>query len=156
MFARSTYKLVVLLATSNIQGFHPEPWAALLEGHESAGAQLIPPPVGSQDVPRLRMAPGQIVQHRLAAFPPCMLQSSSWNYSSLRPAGTAPKAMKAAMPSCHILAELCQCISRAGGARLAQLRAARLHPFQLLYRFLPLLERFPLLPNSLSYSRWLH
>lgn len=70
--------------------------------------------------------------------------------------GTAPKAMKTARSSCHVLAELCQSISRAGEARLAQLRAAGLHPFQLLYRLLPLLERFPLLPNSLSCSQWLH
>lgn len=53
-----------------IQGFHPEPWAALLEGREFAGAQLIPPPVGTQDTPQPRIAPVQIVQPRLAAFPP--------------------------------------------------------------------------------------
>lgn len=66
-----------------IQGFHPEPWVAPLEGHEFAGAQLIPPPVGSQDVPQPRMAPGQTVQHRLAAILFLELQQpASCRYSS--------------------------------------------------------------------------
>lgn len=87
-----------------IQGFHPEPWAALLEGREFAGAQLIPPPVGTQDTPQPRIAPVQIVQPRLAAFPPCMLQSPSWHRSSLRPAGYSSQVhedSKVLMPRPH-------------------------------------------------------
>lgn len=139
-----------------IQGFHPEPWAALLEGREFAGAQLIPPPVGTQDTPQPRIAPVQIVQPRLAAFPLACCNPLPGIAAACVLQGTAPKAVKTARSSCHVLTELCQSISRAGEARLAQLRAAGLHPFQLLYRLLPLLERFPLLPNSLSCSQWLH
>ena len=121
-----------------IQGFHPEPWAALLEGREFAGAQLIPPPVGSQDTPQPRIAPVQIVQPRLAAFPLACCNPLPGIAAACVLQGTAPKAMKTARSSCHVLAELCQSISRAGEARVAQLRAAGLHPFQLLYRLLPL------------------
>lgn len=122
------------------QGFHSEPWAALVGVQEFAGAQLIHFHLEDWHLEQrqCRLIPGQTAQpFCLVCFPP----ACCWLSPHPTAGPCSPQAPKAMGSGERGASSRQSCASRAGRARLAEPRAAGAHCLQLLHVSLPCLSR---------------